>query len=97
PEPGEPVAVVAAAGPESDPVGVMEEQSVRRVLKQALARLPQNEQRVVSAVYLEERKPERVAEEMEISVSYLHRLEKRAIRRLRGMLARAVAEIRSAG
>lgn len=85
---------VIPAGAESDPEAQAEAGDVRHVLQVAMARLPQKEQRVVSAVYLQDREPGRVAEEMSISVSYLHRLEKRAIRRLRGMLARAVRELR---
>lgn len=96
-EPGESVAVTVVAGPDTDPEGLAEEEDVRQVLQAALARLPQNEHQVMSGVYLQERRPDRVAEEMAITVSYLHRLEKRAIRRLRGMLARAIAETRTSG
>lgn len=81
-------------GPHSDPVACAEAGDVRLALRSAVSRLPGKEQKVVSAVYLQDREPGRVAKEMAISVSYLHRLEKRAIRRLRGMLARAAGELR---
>ncbi|MDI6869793.1 MAG: sigma-70 family RNA polymerase sigma factor [Bacillota bacterium] len=89
------IAAMVAAGAESDPVARAEAGDVRHFLQVAVARLPQKEQRVLSAVYLQDQEPGRVAEELAISVSYLHRLEKRAIRRLRGMLARVVREFRA--
>ncbi len=89
------LAMAAGAGDESDPAAQAEAGDVRRFLRRAVARLPRTEQRVVSAVYLQDQEPGRVAKELAISVSYLHRLEKRAIRRLRGMLARAVREFRA--
>ncbi|MGE5553975.1 MAG: sigma-70 family RNA polymerase sigma factor [Betaproteobacteria bacterium] len=89
------LAAAAGAEEESDPVAQAEAGDVRRVLRGAVARLPSKEQRVVSAVYLQDREPGRVAEELSISVSYLHRLEKRAIRRLRGMLSRVAREFRA--
>jgi RNA polymerase sporulation-specific sigma factor len=82
-------------GDESDPVARAEAGDVRRFLGRAMARLPRQEQRVVSAVYLQDQEPGRAAAELEISVSYLYRLEKRAIRRLRGMLARTAGELRA--
>lgn len=88
------MAAAAPAGSDFDPAASAEAGDMRRFLEVAVARLPQKEKRVVAAVYLQDREPGRVAEEMAISVSYLHRLEKRAIRRLRGMLARTVAELR---
>ncbi|HHW13656.1 MAG TPA: sigma-70 family RNA polymerase sigma factor [Firmicutes bacterium] len=89
------VSVAVPAGAESDPAACAETSEVRHRLRRAVARLPRQEQRVVSAVFLEDREPQRVAEEMAISPSYLHRLEKRAIRRLRGMLARVAGEFRN--
>ncbi len=89
------LAAAAGTGDESDPVARAEAGDVRRFLRLAMARLPRKEQRVVSAVYLQDQEPGRVAEELAISVSYLYRLEKRAIRRLRGMLARAAREFRA--
>lgn len=92
---GELVAVAVPAGAESDPAVFAETSEVRRRLRGAVARLPRQERRVVSAVFLEDQEPRRVAEELSITPSYLLRLEKRAIRRLRGMLARVAGELRS--
>lgn len=54
----------------------------------ALGRLPPKEQQVLHAVYLREQEPKALAEEMEISVSYLYRLQKQGLRRVRGMLSK---------
>jgi RNA polymerase sporulation-specific sigma factor len=89
------VAATGTAGRDFDPVARAEAGAVRRVLKGAVARLPRKEQEVLSAVYLHDQEPGQVAEELSISVSYVHRLQKRAIRRLRGMLARTFRELRA--
>lgn len=61
----------------------------------AMERLPEKERRVVKAVYLEDKEPGNVAETLNISLSYFYKLQKRAIRRMRGMLARFRSEINS--
>lgn len=57
-------------------------------LKNALGRLPTNEQLVVSGVYLEEQEPKQLAEQLDLSISHIYRLQKQGIRRIRGMLAK---------
>lgn len=64
-------------------------------VREALARLPMNEQLVLNGVYLEDREPKRLAEEMNLSPSHIYRLQKQGIRRIRGMLSRFIKQWRS--
>ncbi len=49
--------------------------------------LPVKEQVVLKELYLGNKKPQLVASEMGISLSYLYRLQKKAVKRVRGKLA----------
>lgn len=59
-------------------------------LKKALGRLPQKEQIVLNAVYLNESAPKELAVNMDMSLSYIYRLQKQGIRRLRGMMSKVM-------
>lgn len=54
----------------------------------AVDRLPAQEQDIIRSVFLREQTPAETAREMDVSTTYVYRLEKRGIRRLRGMLSR---------
>lgn len=73
---------------------LMEECELSNKVAQAFSRLPSREQAVIRAVYLEEEQPQKVAQKMQISASYLYKLQKRAVRRLRGMLSSFMAEVK---
>lgn len=62
---------------------------------QAMERLPGKEQRIVNAIYLEDALPHEVAKELKISTSYVYKLQKKAIRRMRGMLSRFIGEMKA--
>ncbi len=62
------------------------------LLINSLERLPQQERMVMEQVYLEDQTIRLVADEMDKSESYIHRLHRRGIRRLRGMLGRTRKE-----
>lgn len=64
-------------------------------IKEAIGRLPMNEQLVLSGVYLEDREPKRLAQELNLSPSHIYRLQKQGIRRIRGMLSRFIKQWRS--
>lgn len=66
----------------------VEMQEVFQRLKQAMARLPDREQTVLSQMYLKCREAAAVAEDMNVSTAYVYRLHKSAVRRVRGMLSR---------
>lgn len=56
----------------------------------AVSRLPVKEQDVIRQVYLNEQTAQETAHAMDVSTAYVYRLEKRGIRRLRGMLSKLI-------
>lgn len=56
----------------------------------AVSRLPMKEQDVIRRVYLNEQTAAETANAMDVSTAYVYRLEKRGIRRLRGMLSKLI-------
>lgn len=56
----------------------------------AMSRLPEREQDVLRMVYLKEQSAQETAAAMDVSTAYVYRLEKRGIRRLRGMLSKLI-------
>lgn len=74
------------------PAGELTEQVVESILLleriyRLIPQLPVKEQRVINGLYLDNKVPALLAQEMEISCSYLYRLQKRAVKRLRGKLS----------
>ncbi|NLJ83494.1 MAG: sigma-70 family RNA polymerase sigma factor [Halanaerobiaceae bacterium] len=61
---------------------------VRAVLEE----LPGKERTVIEGIYLADKNASLLAREMGISLSYLYRLQKKAIRRMRGKLSRFIKE-----
>lgn len=57
---------------------------------QTLQRLPQKEQIVVEGVYLKDQQQKSLAHDLSVSLPYVYRLQKRGIRRVRGMLSRFI-------
>ena len=74
---------------------VAEQNALLSEVKQAMQRLPAKEQLVLAGVYLDDREPKRLAEEMNLSPSHIYRLQKQGIRRVRGMLSRFIKQWRS--
>ncbi len=74
---------------------VVEQNALLAEVKQAMERLPAKEQLVLCGVYLDDREPKRLAEEMNLSPSHIYRLQKQGIRRVRGMLSRFIKQWRS--
>lgn len=60
------------------------------VVSHAVSRLPLKEQDVIRRVYLNEQTAAETADAMDVSTAYVYRLEKRGIRRLRGMLSKLI-------
>ncbi|MFW6021993.1 MAG: sigma-70 family RNA polymerase sigma factor [Halanaerobiaceae bacterium] len=56
-------------------------------IKQILKELPLKERNIIEGIYILDKKAEAIAVELGISLSYVYRLQKKAIRRLRGKLA----------
>jgi RNA polymerase sporulation-specific sigma factor len=68
---------------------------INQQVKRAIARLNSKEQKVINDLYLLGKEPALSAKEMNISLSYLYKLQKRALQRLRGMLSKLRAEIKA--
>lgn len=60
---------------------------VAEVLK-ALERLPSKERSVINNIYLAEQSPKELANDLNLSLSHIYRLQKQGVRRMRGMLAK---------
>jgi RNA polymerase sporulation-specific sigma factor len=52
--------------------------------------LPEKEQKVITGMYLEDRPAQAVAEAIDISRGHVYRLQKKGVRRIRGMLSRFI-------
>lgn len=57
-------------------------------VKNAMGRLPSNEQAVLSGVFIDDLEPKQLAESLDMSISHIYRLQKQGIRRVRGMLSK---------
>lgn len=72
----------------------VEEQTGRQLLfehvAKTLQRLPEKEQIVLSGVYLEDKEQKHIAHDLSLSLPYVYRLQKKGIRRIRGMLSRFI-------
>lgn len=66
--------------------------SLSAIVDRAIERLPEKEQKVIRNVYLREQTALETAEELSVTTSYVYQLEKRGIRRLRGMLSKLMHE-----
>ncbi len=58
-----------------------------RQLRKAMERLPAKERTVLEGVYFKSEEVRDVAEELNLSISHIYRLQKSGIRRVRGMLS----------
>lgn len=61
---------------------------------EAMERLTVNEKKVLSGLYLDERSAGELAADINVTPSHIYRLQKKAVRRVRGMLARLMAELK---
>ena len=70
---------------------------VNQQVNLAISRLSPKEQKVICDLYLLDKEPVISAQEMNISISYLYKLQKKALQRLRGMLSKLRSEIKASG
>lgn len=66
----------------------VELQEASSQLQSAMSRLPEREQMVLEQIYVRCQEVSEVAEQMNLSTSYIYRLQKSGVRRVRGMLSR---------
>ncbi len=57
-------------------------------VNQAMERLPLKEQQVLQELYIEDRPAQDVASAIDVSLGHVYRLQKKGVRRIRGMLSR---------
>lgn len=70
---------------------------INQQVKNAITRLNPKEQKVIYDLYILDKEPVVLAQEMNISLSYFYKLQKKALQRLRGMLSKLRAEIKASG
>jgi RNA polymerase sporulation-specific sigma factor len=56
-------------------------------LKKALSKLPEKERKIIESVLMEDQNPQEVAKDLGISLPHLYRLQKKGLRRVKGMLS----------
>ncbi len=78
---------------EALPPEIVERQMLQEKVVQALERLPQKEQLVLTSMYLEDKTAQSVADDIDISPGHVYRLQKQGVRRVRGMLSRFIHEL----
>ncbi len=78
------------ASVQASPAEYAERQLLHDKVTQALGRLPEKEQRVIAGMYLEDKPAQAVAEAIDISLGHVYRLQKKGVRRIRGMLSRFI-------
>lgn len=77
-----------------DPAEAASRQFLLEKVSGVRQRLPEKEQAVVEGVYLKDVEQKHLAKALDISLPYVYRLQKRGIRRVRGMLSRFIHDSR---
>lgn len=77
-----------------DPAEAASRQFLLEKVSGVLQRLLEKEQAVVEGVYLKDVEQKHLAKALDISLPYVYRLQKRGIRRVRGMLSRFIHDSR---
>ena len=78
------------ASAHASPTELAERQLLHEKVTQALGRLPEKEQQVITGMYLEDKTAQSVADAIDISLGHVYRLQKKGVRRIRGMLSRFI-------
>lgn len=81
-------AVLALADSEADVQQLAERNFLTSHVKKIMLKLPPKERAVLRGVYLKDQAPQELAENMQVSLSHIYRLQKKAVRRVRGMMAK---------
>lgn len=65
-----------------------------RRVHEAMERLTANEQKVLTGIYLDERTAGELAADIMVTPGHVYRLQKKAVRKVRGMLSRLMADLK---
>ena len=79
---------------QASPTELAERQLLHEKVTQALGRLPEKEQQVITGMYLEDKTAQSVADAIDISLGHVYRLQKKGVRRIRGMLSRFIHDLK---
>ena len=78
---------------EATPFELAERHFLNDKITQAMERLPQKEQQVLTGIYLENKSAGDLAASIDVSLGHIYRLQKQGVRRVRGMLSRLMNEL----
>lgn len=78
---------------EATPFELAERHFLNDKITQAMERLPQKEQQVLTGIYLEDKSAGNLASSIDVSLGHIYRLQKQGVRRVRGMLSRLMNEL----
>lgn len=78
------------ASVQASPTELAERQLLQEKVAQALGRLPEKEQQVITGMYLEDRTAQSMAKAIDVSLGHVYHLQKKGVRRIRGMLSRFI-------
>lgn len=78
---------------EATPFELAERHFLNDKITQAMERLPQKEQQVLTGIYLEDKSAGDLASSIDVSLGHIYRLQKQGVRRVRGMLSRLMNEL----
>ena len=76
------------------PDEVAERHAVTDRVTRAVNRLPVKEKKVLEGIFLENKTPAVLAEDIHVSTNHVYRLEKQGVRRVRGMLSRFMKDFK---
>lgn len=82
------------SSPQLLPEEVAERHAVSDRVSRAVERLPQKERQVLEGIFLENKTPFDLAADIHVTPNHVYRLEKRGVRRIRGMLSRFMSELK---
>lgn len=74
------------------PVEYAEKNLLNAKVAEAMERLPEKEQKVLAAMYLEDLPAQSVADAINVSLGHVYKLQKKGVRRVRGMLSKFMHE-----
>ena len=77
-----------------EPEEVAERHAVAARVTQAVDRLPYKEQQVLRGIFLEDKSPLDLAEDINVTAGHVYRLQKQGVKRVRGMLSRFIHELK---
>lgn len=70
------------------PVEYAEQNLLSEKVAEAMGRLPEKEKKVLSAMYLEDIPAQSIADTINVSIGHVYKLQKKGVRRVRGMLSK---------